>query len=162
MAFFEDVDINTLEGQVEVLNRLHADEIRAAMQYINHRVAIYGATSLQDQGMLDEHYKEELDHADKLAHWIDWLGGYLRNGLEEMAIIGPAAQENAGDIWKADANMSRNEILEFDLKAEISAIKAYTEAINLFQPINPAIALTLSQILADEYEHRRDLRNLLS
>lgn len=162
MAVFEDIDIHTLEGQVEVLNRLHADEVRAAMQYINHRVAIFGATSLQDAAMLDEHYKEELDHADKLAHWIDWLGGYLRNGLEEMAIIGPAAQQNAGDIWKAEPQMSRNEILEFDLKAELSAIEAYTEAILLFQQVNPAVALTLSEILADEYEHRRDLRNLLS
>jgi len=162
MAFFEDVDITTVEGQVDVLNRLHADEVRAAMQYINHRVAIKGATSLQDQGMLDEHYKEELEHADKLATWIDWLGGLLDNGLEEMAIIGPAAQQNAGDIWKADENMTRNEILEFDLKAELTAIQAYTEAIAMFQPVNPAIALTLSEILADEYEHRRDLRNLLS
>lgn len=162
MAFFEDIDITTVEGQVDVLNRLHADEIRAAMQYVNHRVAIKGVTSLQDQAMLDEHYKEELDHADKLSTWIDWLGGLMDNGLEEMAIIGPAAQQNAGDIWKADERMTRNEILEFDLKAELTAIQAYTEAIAMFQPVNPAIALTLSEILADEYEHRRDLRNLLS
>jgi bacterioferritin len=159
MLFFEDVDHNSIQGQIEILNRLHADEIRAAMQYVNHQVAYKGINCLPIQEMFYEHYQDELGHAEKLRNLIDWLGGLMENGLEMMSVIGPGALKGKGDVQMSQIN---EVMLEQDLTGEDTAIEAYSEAIAIFQPRVPMVALALTEIITDEYEHRRDLRNLLN
>lgn len=159
LSYFGDVDVDSVEGQVDILNRLHADEIRAAMQYANHEVAFKGPNCLSVQAMFAEHYEEELKHAEKLRKLIDWLGGNIENGLEMMATIGPGAPRGLGDVLVSNNNTT---MLQQDLVGEQGAIEAYTEAISIFQNRNYMVALTLTEILRDEWEHQRELRDLLN
>lgn len=159
MPYFDDVNPDNPAGQCEILNRLHADEIRAAMQYANHQVAVKGATCVQDAELFKTHYEEELGHAEKLRKAIDWLGGDVDNSLEEMTLIGPGAMAGKGDIL---ISPDRNIMMTLDLDGERSAIEAYTEAFYLFLPRNPMLAKIMQENLSDEYEHRRELENLLS
>ena len=158
MAFFDMYDCTTREGVIAVLNALYASERIAAEQYYRHSVDVTGIWSSSLSEVFAEHAEEENGHADALRDLIDNLGGTITNKLSTMVRINPH-HSGDGDV---QASLDTRTILEQDLEAEMTAIEAYTEAASLVHMQWPHVYIALAGILADEYHHQRELRNLLA
>jgi bacterioferritin len=157
MAFFGNYDMTDQTQLVIVLNRMYASEIIAAEQYYNHGVAVQGIYSLQLQDMFFEHADDERKHAGMLKDHIMVMGGVLDNQLTRMVMNNPTT-DGRMDVQSSDVT---SEMLNLDLTSEQTAIDAYTEIALAVKDTWPLTFTVVSAILADEYEHRHDLRNLL-
>lgn len=140
---------------VAMLNKLHASEIVAAMQYYRHANDVTGMNSQELQVLFLEHAAEELAHADKLRNQIHVLGGELSNGLVDMVSL------NFGRVKDVQSSIDVREMLKQDLGGELEAIEAYREAALKVQHLDPSTFALLSGIMADELEHANDFKNLL-
>lgn len=130
---------------IEVLNSLLADELTAINQYIVH------AEMCADWGYekLHEHFEKraihEMKHAEKLIERILFLEGIPRVDTLKKIHIG-------SDVSKQ---------LENDRLAELDAIKAYNEAIDLAGELKDhATRDILMEILKDEDAHMDGIEEL--
>lgn len=130
---------------IDALNDLLADELTAINQYIVH------AEMCSDWGYekLHEHFEKraitEMRHAEKLIERILFLEGIPRVDKLNKIYIG-------SDVAKQ---------LQYDLEAEMGAVKAYNEAIALAAELKDhATRDFLQNILNDEDEHVDEIEEL--
>lgn len=130
---------------IDALNDLLADELTAINQYIVH------AEMCSDWGYekLHEHFEKraitEMRHAEKLIERILFLEGIPRVDKLNKIQIG-------SDVAKQ---------LQYDLEAEMGAVKAYNEAIALAAELKDhATRDFLQNILNDEDEHVDEIEEL--
>ena len=130
---------------IDALNDLLADELTAINQYIVH------AEMCSDWGYekLHEHFEKraitEMRHAEKLIERILFLEGIPRVDKLNKILIG-------SDVAKQ---------LQYDLEAEMGAVKAYNEAIALAAELKDhATRDFLQNILNDEDEHVDEIEEL--
>jgi bacterioferritin len=130
---------------IDALNDLLADELTAINQYIVH------AEMCSDWGYekLHEHFEKraitEMRHAEKLIERILFLEGIPRVDKLNKIHIG-------SDVAKQ---------LQYDLEAEMGAVKAYNEAIALAAELKDhATRDFLQNILNDEDEHVDEIEEL--
>ena len=139
---------------VVLLNKALADEWLAYYQYwIGARVAVgmmRGAVTAE----LEEHAKEELEHAEKLVERILQLGG--------TPLVEPKdwyKHTNCG--YEAPKNPKVMVLLKQNIKGEQCAIKVYDKLAKMTKDKDPLTYNLVLDILNDEIEHEEDLEALL-
>jgi len=143
-----------LKELIKLLNKAYADEWLAYYQYwIGARVAV-GRMRGVVAGELEEHAKEELEHAEKLAKRIIQLGG--------TPLINPKQwlqETNCG--YDEPSNPSTRALVEQNIKGEQCAIEVYQKLLKLVEGKDALTANLVLEILEDEVEHEEDLEAIL-
>lgn len=135
----------TKKKLLEELNKDLEYEFAAAVQYTQHAAVMTGAEYESTQKELLVHAQEEMQHAATLAEQIDYLGGV------------PTAK-----VEKCETSSDTLEMLKQDLKGERIAVERYkkriaqAEALKLY-----GLRRLLEDILIQEEEHERDLKNVV-
>jgi len=124
----------------KIINALSKDasmEIAAIVQYVYHEIMVDGPEAAALSGVWEGVAKEEMDHLEKLAERIDYLGGIPPSK--------PAPIMMGGNLAK---------MLQDDIDAERSAIKSYKEHIKLAEEIGDTTTrLMLEEIQSEEEGH---------
>jgi bacterioferritin len=140
---------------IERLNRAYADEWLAYYQYWVGAKVVKGKMRPDVEKELEEHAKEELEHAGELAKLIIQIGGKPLLSPEEVL-----GKTNCG--YKAPENPNVKEVLKQNIDGERCAIKVYKELLEFLGKEKDHIsAHEVIDILEDEVEHEEDLENLL-
>src|SRR5262245_51000438 len=132
----------------ELAKRLNGDlarEYQAIIAYVVYSQVLKGAQYMSIAGELEKHAHEELAHALIISKQVDYLGG-------TPAVTPKAVKtfENAEDM------------LRFDLEAEIETIRNYRERVRQCEALGEyAIAEHIREILVNEQEHLIDLATAL-
>lgn len=156
--FFADLDGSNRKDVITMLNRLYAAEIIATEQYRAHAVDVVGPNCIQLAQMFLEHADEETEHAKILIDRINNLGGSLDNKLRRINEIAVASKPEGKEVRHSQ---DTEEMLFQDIDGESDAIAAYTEACMLVRDYDPATFVMLAKILADEWEHMTEWKNVL-
>lgn len=123
---------------IEALNKLLADELTAINQYMVHSemCANWGYEKLHKK--IEARAIQEMKHAEQLIGRIIFLEGLPRVDALNKIAIGP-------DVAAQIAN---------DLQAEVGAVRAYNEAIQLADQVKDAVTRDLLEKTAgDEDDH---------
>lgn len=146
------IDVQEL---ITLLNKAYADEWLAYYQYwIGAKIAV-GVPKKEVAGELEEHAKEELEHAEMLAERIIQLGG--------TPIIEPKewyTQSTCGYAKPKDPHVKA--LLEQNIKGERCAIHVYDSLLEFTKDKDPVTYAIVLKILKDEIEHEEDLEALLA
>ena len=143
-----------VKGLVKLLNKALADEWLAVYQYwAGSKVAVGRMRGIIAEE-LEEHAKEELEHANKLTDRIIQLGG--------SPLINP-------EQWKKEANCGYDEptnpntkkLLEQNIKGEQCAIAVYNKLLKMVEGKDSITTHLVLEILEDEVKHEEDLEAML-
>jgi len=144
-----------IEELVKLLNKALADEWLAYYQYwVGSRVAVGRMRGIV-ASELEEHAKEELEHAEKLAERIIQLGG--------TPLINPQQwrkEANCGYDEPSDPNTRK--LVAQNIKGEQCAIEVYQNLLKMVQDKDAITAHLVLEILEDEVEHEEDLEAILA
>ena len=122
---------------IEALNIDIGLEIGAIIQYIMHEVMAEGMESPAIMEKFEETSKEEMQHLEKLAKRVNYLGGVPNTK--------PAPIQIGGALKK---------MVQDDLDGEYTAIKTYKSQIKMCDEIGDTTTrLMLEEILTDEEDH---------
>jgi bacterioferritin len=129
------------EQLIELLNDDLAREYQAIIAYVVYSQTLKGAAYMTIAADLEQHARQELDHALIIAKHIDYLGG--------TPTVRPKTARQADDPL---------EMLRFDLENEIETVINYRERIGQCEALGEfAIAEQIRQILVQEQQHQIDL-----
>ncbi|HEU0201797.1 MAG TPA: ferritin-like domain-containing protein [Burkholderiaceae bacterium] len=140
------------ETVLRLLNEALATELVCTLRYRRHQ---FTARGLASQGVADEfqeHAREELEHADRIAERIVELGGnpnFSPDGLSERS---------HAEYVEAD---SLQDMIRENLVAERIAIESYREIVRYVADGDPTTRRLFEEILATEEEHAEDLISLM-
>jgi bacterioferritin len=135
----------TRKQLIELLNDDLSREFQAIIAYVNYSQVLKGAQYMSIAKELEQHAREELDHALTIAKQIDYLGG--------MPSVTPKPVKTSE---KAE------DMLRFDLDNETETIKNYRERVRQCEALGEyALAEQIRQILIQEQEHQIDLATAL-
>ena len=135
----------TREQLAKLLNEDLAREYQAIVAYVVYSQAIKGAQYMQIAKELEQHAKEELEHALTIAKQIDYLGAMPTNEMKPIKI---------SDDTPA--------MLRFDLENEAETIRNYRERVRQCEALGEyAIAESIREILVEEQDHLIDLATAL-
>jgi bacterioferritin len=135
----------TREQLVQLLNEDLAREYQAIMAYVIYSQVLKGAQYMAIASQLEEHAKEELDHAMRISRQIDYFGGMPTNQMK------PVKQSEDAE-----------EMLRFDLQNEAETIRNYRERVRQCEALGEyATAEEIREILVDEQDHLIDLATAL-
>jgi bacterioferritin len=135
----------TREKLIDLLNEDLSREYQAIIAYVNYSQVLKGAQYMSIAKELEQHAREELDHALAIAKQIDYLGG--------MPSVTPKPVKTSE---KAE------DMLRFDLDNETETIKNYRERVRQCEALGEfALAEQIRQILVQEQEHQIDLATAL-
>lgn len=148
-----DSQEKTTEGVVKLLIKALADEWLAAYQYWVCKNLSRGSGKSDADPEFDQHFKEELEHADKLMLRIKELGG--------KPIFNPNEWLSLGNPWTEVNSTNVKEQLTITIKAENDAIDFYGKIINYVRGFDEITLRLIRGILADETEHAYDLNMLI-
>ena len=141
-AGWKDVSREQLVG---LLNEDLSREYQAIIAYVVYSQVLKGAQYMPIAGELENHARQELEHALKIAKQIDYLGG--------MPTVSPKpvrTSERAEDM------------LRFDLENENETIRNYRERVRQCEALGEyALAEQIRAILVNEQEHQIDLATAL-
>src|SRR5947209_317569 len=127
----------TREQMAQLLNEDLAREYQAIMAYVIYSQVLKGAEYMAIASQLEEHAKEELDHALRISRQIDYFGGMPTNQMKPVKL-----SENA------------EEMLRFDLQNEAETIRNYRERVRQCEAMGEfATAEEIREILVDEQDH---------
>src|SRR5688572_24678363 len=130
---------------IELLNEDLAREYQAIIAYVVYSQVIKGAAYMTIAGELEQHAKQELDHALTISKQIDYLGG--------SPTVKPKPVRVSDDPV---------EMLEFDLDNENETVRNYRERVRQAEVLGEyALAEHIREILKDEQEHQIDLATAL-
>ncbi|MDN3710640.1 ferritin-like domain-containing protein [Paracoccus cavernae] len=130
---------------IELLNEDLAREYQAIIAYVVYSQVITGAEYMTIARELENHAKEELQHALRISKQIDYLGGVPTVVPKPVKM-----SENAKDL------------LKFDLDNEIETIRNYRQRIRQCEALGEfALAETLREILVQEQDHAIELATAL-
>src|SRR5437763_1525073 len=129
----------------ELLNEDLAREYQAIIAYVVYSQVVKGAEYMDIAAQLEEHAKQELDHALILSRQIDYLG--------KMPMVTPKpvrTSKNARDM------------LRYDLDNENETIRNYLDRIPQCEALGEyAMAEQIRKILVQEQDHQIDLATAL-
>jgi bacterioferritin len=135
----------TRQRLIELLNEDLSREYQAIIAYVNYSQVLKGAQYMSIAKELEQHAREELDHALTISKQIDYLGG--------MPCVTPKpvrTSEKAEDV------------LRFDLDNETETISNYRERVRQCEALGEfALAEQIREILVQEQEHQIDLATAL-
>src|SRR4051795_5689181 len=135
----------TRQKLIELLNEDLSREYQAIIAYVNYSQVLKGAQYMSIARELEQHAREELDHALIISKQIDYLGG--------MPSVTPKPVKTSE---KAE------DMLRFDLANETETIKNYRERVRQCEALGEfALAEQIRQILVQEQEHQIDLATAL-
>lgn len=130
---------------IELLNEDLAREYQAIIAYVVYSQVITGAEYMTIARELENHAKEELQHALRISKQIDYLGGVPTVVPKPVKM-----SEKAKDL------------LKFDLDNEIETIRNYRQRIRQCEALGEfALAETLREILVQEQDHAIELATAL-
>ena len=133
------------EELVGLLNEDLSREYQALIAYVVYSQVLKGAQYMQIAGELEEHARQELEHALTIAKQIDYLGG--------MPTVSPEPVRTSEQA---------EEMLRFDLENENETIRNYRERVRQCEVLGEyALAEPIRAILVDEQEHQIDLATAL-
>ncbi len=125
------------EELIKALNEDLSREYQAIIAYVNYSQVLKGAAYMNIAGELAVHAKEELDHALKIANYVDYLGG--------MPSVEPKPVKTSE---KAE------DMLKFDLENERVTIRHYRRRVKQADALNEFTnAEGLRGILVQEQDH---------
>jgi len=129
----------------KLLNEDLAREYQAIIAYVVYSQVLKGAEYMNIADQLEQHAKQELEHALTISRQIDYLG--------EM----PTATPKAVKLSDKPRDM-----LRFDLDNENETIRNYRERIRQCEEIGEfAMAEQIREILVQEQDHQIDLATAL-
>jgi bacterioferritin len=129
----------------KLLNEDLAREYQAIIAYVVYSQVLKGAEYMNIADQLQQHAKQELEHALTLSRQIDYLG--------EM----PTA--TAKPVKLSD---KPREMLRFDLDNENETVRNYRERIRQCEELGEfAMAEQIREILVQEQDHQIDLATAL-
>jgi bacterioferritin len=135
----------TRERLAELLNEDLAREYQAIIAYVVYSQVLKGAEYMSIADQLEQHAKQELDHALTISRQIDYLGA--------MPTVNPKPVKTSE---KAE------EMLRFDLANETETIRNYRERVRQCESLSEfALAEQIRQILVQEQDHQIDLATAL-
>jgi len=139
---------------IKELNKALADEFLAAYQYWIGAKILKGAFRSVIQKELEEHAKQEYEHAEKIANRIIQLDGTPITSPKEWYKL-----TNCGYIEPKDFDSI--EILKQNLEGERCAIKFYKSLLKKLKDKDEITYLMIADILKEEIEHECDLETIL-
>ena len=135
----------TREKLIGLLNEDLSREYQAIIAYVNYSQVLKGAQYMSIAKELEQHAREELDHALVISKQIDYLGG--------MPSVTPKPVKTSE---KAE------DMLRFDLDNETETIRSYRERVRQCEALGEyALAEQIREILVQEQEHQIDLATAL-
>ncbi|HTP69399.1 MAG TPA: ferritin-like domain-containing protein [Dongiaceae bacterium] len=133
------------ERLVELLNEDLSREYQAIIAYVVYSQVLKGAQYMNIADQLEEHAKQELEHALIISRQIDYLGA--------MPGVTPKPVKTSDDA---------HEMLEFDLANEVETIRNYRERVRQCEALGEyAMAEQIREILVNEQDHQIDLATAL-
>ena len=141
----QDAALITRERLIDLLNEDLAREYQAIIAYVVYSQVIKGAEYMNIAGELENHAKQELDHALIIAKQIDYMGG--------MPTVTPKPVRTSKDA---------EQMLQFDLESENETIRNYRKRVQQCEALGEyAMAEHIRAILVNEQEHQIDLATAL-
>jgi len=135
----------TRQRLVELLNEDLSREYQAIIAYTIFSQVIKGAQYMTIARELEEHAKEELEHARKLSKQIDYFGERPTSKPQPVPALNTA-----------------EEMLRFDLQAENDTIRHYRTRIRQAEALGEyGLARDLREIIRDEQDHQIELATAL-
>ena len=135
----------TRKQLIELLNDDLSREYQAIIAYVNYSQVLKGAQYMSIAKELEQHAREELDHALTIAKQIDYLGG-----MPTATPKGVKLSEDAKTMLRAD------------LDNENETIRNYRERVRECEALGEyAMAEDIREILRQEQEHQIDLATAL-
>lgn len=130
---------------IAMLNEDLSREYQAIIAYVVYSQMIKGAKYMTIAKELEQHAREELQHALIIAKQIDYLGG--------MCTVTPKP---------VNTSATAEEMLRFDLNNETETIRQYRERVRQCEALNQfALAEQIRQILVEEQDHQIALATAL-
>jgi len=130
---------------IERLNEDLAREYQAIIAYVVYSQVLKGAEYMTIADELEQHAKEELDHATRIARHIDYLGG-----MPTATALPVKLSDDARVMLRAD------------LENENETVRNYRERVRQCEALQEyGIAEDLREILRQEQEHQIDLATAL-
>ncbi len=147
-----EMDVKKL---IEQLNKALADEWLAYYQYWVGALVAKGPMRPLVQAELEEHAKEELEHAKMLADRIIQLGG--------TPILDPKEfHAKSGCGYEAPKDGHVKKLLAQNIKGEQCAIGVYNALLKTIMLGKDPITFNMvRKIMEDEVKHEQDLQDLL-
>jgi bacterioferritin len=135
----------TRERLAELLNEDLAREYQAIIAYVVYSQVLKGAEYMSIATQLEEHAKQELQHALMISQQIDYLG--------KMPTISPKPVKTSEDA---------REMLRFDLENENETVRNYRDRVRQCEQLGEfAMAEQIRKILVNEQDHQIDLATAL-
>ncbi len=130
---------------INLLNEDLAREYQAIISYVIYSQTLKGAAYMNIADQLEEHAKEELNHAMIVSKQIDYLGGTPINTPKPVRMSDKA-----------------EEMLRFDLDNENVTVQNYRERVRQCEALGEfGMAEQIRAILVDEQDHQIDLATAL-
>lgn len=129
----------------ELLNEDLSREYQAIIAYVVYSQVLKGAEYMNIAAELENHAREELQHALMISRQIDYLG--------KMPAVTPKPVRTSEDA---------REMLRFDLQNEYETIQNYRERVRQCEALGEfAMAEQIREILVNEQDHLIDLATAL-
>lgn len=148
---FAQIIVTEQEEIVMALKNALDDQIIAAYQYWAAKNMTRGKGKVDADPQFEQHYQEELGHAELLIERIKQLGGFPS---PTMADVVKNVKSHA--LFGAPAHDVQT-LLNFTIEAEKEAIETYKKIIDISKNIDPSTHRLAKQILSDEEQHLYDL-----
>lgn len=145
-------EVKNEQGVLNMLMTALADEWLASYQYWVCKNLVRGTGRVDTISEFDQHFKDEMEHADKLMLRIKELGG--------KPIFNPADWVNYANPWTEVNTESACAQLDITIKAEEDAIAYYEKMIKYCRGFDEITMRLCRSILSDEAEHLYDLQML--
>jgi bacterioferritin len=135
----------TREHLIQLLNEDLSREYQAIIAYVVYSQVLKGAEYMQIASELENHARQELEHALIVSKQIDYLGG--------MPTVTPKPVKTSEDP---------EQMLRFDLDNESETIRNYRQRVRQCEDCGEyAIAELIRGILVNEQDHQIDLATAL-
>lgn len=140
---------------VPMLQKAYRMELETVANYLANSVHLDGVQAEEVKRSLGEDVQEELGHAEQLANRIKQLGGRIPGSLE--------LKFDQESLRPPQKTTDVESVVQGVVDAETSAIEHYRDIIETAEASgDPVTADLVTQLLADEEEHRTQFQGFLA